>query len=85
MRSALCRFLSALICVNRRLVSCGLSLFSFHLGSEGASAEFPLEVNAPEVGGILLVPTIKNDGAIGWQWHIVHITYTEPNEGVAEP
>ncbi len=83
--SAVNRLLSESMCLNRRLVSYRLALFSFHPGSEGASAEFPLEVNAQKVRGILLVATIKNNAAIRWQCHVVDITLTEPHEGVAEP
>ena len=83
--SAVNRLLSESMCLNRRLVSYRLALFSFHPGSEGASAEFPLEVNAQKVRGILLVATIKNNAAIWWQCHVVDITLTEPHEGVAEP
>jgi len=77
-------FLSVPVCVGLRLVSYRLALFSFHPGSEGAGTEFPLEVNAQKVRGILLVPTIKNNAAIWWQWHVVHIPLTKPNEGVAK-
>ncbi len=78
-------FLSVPVCVGLRLVSYGLAHSLFNLGTKGAGAEFPLEVNAPEVRGILLVATIKYNAAIWWQCHIVHITNTEPRKSVVEP
>jgi len=83
--SAVNRLLSESMCLNRRLVSYGLAHSLFNLGTKGAGAEFPLEVNAPEVRGILLVATIKYNAAIWWQCHIVHITNTEPRKSVVEP
>ncbi len=83
--SAVNRLLSESMCLNRRLVSYGLAHSLFNLGTKGAGAEFPLEVNAPEVRGILLVATIKYNAAIWWQFHIVHITNTEPRKSVVEP
>ncbi len=83
MRFALCSLL-LLVCVGLRLNSYGLALFSFHPGSEGACTEFPLEVNAQKVRRILLVAAIKNNAAIWWQWHVVHIPLTKPNECVAK-